>query len=55
LGTFPAMLMMGGVGRAVGPSWRHRGVHLAASFILVFGLITVGRALLPLVGHGHNL
>jgi sulfite exporter TauE/SafE len=55
LGTFPAMLMMGGVGRAAGPRWRHRGVHLAASFILVLGLITVGRALLPLVGHGHDL
>jgi sulfite exporter TauE/SafE len=52
LGTFPAMLMMGGIGHTVGPSWRHRGVRLAASFILVLGLITVGRALLPLTEHG---
>jgi sulfite exporter TauE/SafE len=53
LGTFPAMLMMGGVGRAIGPAWRHRGVRIAGGFILVFGLITLGRGLLPLVGHGH--
>ena len=53
LGTFPAMLMMGGVGRAIGPAWRHRGVRLAGGFILVLGLITLGRGLLPLVGHGH--
>jgi sulfite exporter TauE/SafE len=55
LGTFPAMLMMGGIGRAVEPRWRHRGVHIAASFILILGLITVARALLPLAGHGHDL
>jgi hypothetical protein len=53
LGTFPAMLMMGGVGRAIGPAWRHRGVRLAGGFILVLGLITLGRGLLPLMGHGH--
>jgi sulfite exporter TauE/SafE len=53
LGTFPAMLMMGGVGRAVGPAWRRRGVRFAGGFILVLGLITLGRGLLPLVGHGH--
>jgi sulfite exporter TauE/SafE len=52
-GTFPAMLMMGGVGRAIGPAWRRRGVRLAGGFILVLGLITLGRGLLPLVGHGH--
>jgi sulfite exporter TauE/SafE len=53
LGTFPAMLMMGGVGRAIGPAWRRRGVRLAGGFILVFGLITLGRGLLPLMGHEH--
>lgn len=53
LGTFPAMLMMGGVGRVIGPAWRHRGVHLAGGFILVLGLITLGRGLLPFIGHGH--
>lgn len=53
LGTFPAMLMMGGVSRAIGPAWRHRGVRLAGGFILVLGLITLGRGLLPLLGHEH--
>ncbi|MDP2620181.1 MAG: sulfite exporter TauE/SafE family protein [Hyphomicrobiales bacterium] len=56
LGTFPAMLMMGGVGRALGPVWRQRGVWVAGSFILLLGLITLGRGVLP-VGmlHGDHL
>jgi sulfite exporter TauE/SafE len=53
LGTFPAMLMMGGVSWTLGPAWRHRGVRVAGGFILVLGLITLGRGLLPLTGHGH--
>ena len=32
LGTFPAMLMMGGIGQALGPVWRRRGVWLAGAF-----------------------
>jgi uncharacterized protein len=48
LGTFPAMLAMGGLGRLLAPAWRLRGVRLAGSLILLFGLITVGRGLLPL-------
>ena len=51
LGTFPAMLMMGGVGRALAPAWRQRGVWLAGSCILLLGVITLGRGLLPLAGH----
>ena len=47
LGTFPAMLMMGGVGRMLGPVWRQRGVWLAGGFILLLGLITLGRGVLP--------
>ena len=35
LGTFPAMLMMGGVGRMLAPTWRQRGVWVAGSFIPV--------------------
>jgi sulfite exporter TauE/SafE len=54
LGTFPAMLMMGGVGRAVAPAWRQRGVWLAGFCILLLGLITLGRGLLPTYAHiGH--
>jgi sulfite exporter TauE/SafE len=54
LGTFPAMLMMGGVGRVLAPAWRQRGVWLAGSFILLLGLITLGRGILPFAAHvGH--
>ncbi|MGH6927949.1 MAG: sulfite exporter TauE/SafE family protein, partial [Dongiaceae bacterium] len=55
LGTFPAMLVMGGVGTLLRPAWRRRGVWLAGSFILVLGLVTVGRGLLPLAEHGLHL
>lgn len=55
LGTFPAMLMMGGVGRMLAPVWRQRGVWLAGSFILLLGLITLGRGVLPLSAHLHAL
>ena len=51
LGTFPAMLMMGGVGRALAPAWRQRGVWLAGSCILLLGLITLGRGILPIAAH----
>ena len=53
LGTFPAMLMMGGVGRMLAPVWRQRGVWLAGSFILLLGLITLGRGVLPFGAHLH--
>ncbi len=47
LGTFPAMLMMGGIGRSLSLTWRQRSVWLAGSFILVLGLVTLGRGVLP--------
>jgi sulfite exporter TauE/SafE len=54
LGTFPAMLMMGGVGRALAPAWRQRGVWLAGTGILLLGLVTFGRGVLPLgMSMGH--
>ena len=54
LGTFPAMLTMGGIGRLLAPAWRQRGVQVAGAFILVLGLITIGRGVLPLAAHsGH--
>lgn len=56
LGTFPAMLMMGGVGRALAPAWRQRGVWLAGGCILLLGIITLGRGLLPMTAHmSHGL
>ncbi len=54
LGTFPAMLLMGGLGGILGAAWRRRGVRLAALFILLLGLITILRGLLPVAAlHGH--
>ena len=57
LGTFPAMLAMGGIGRLLAPQWRQRGVRLAGSFILALGLVTLARGVLPMAaGHGlHHL
>jgi uncharacterized protein len=51
LGTFPAMLMMGGVGQVLAPAWRRRGVWLAGSCILLLGLVTLGRGILPFAAH----
>jgi uncharacterized protein len=51
LGTFPAMLMMGGLGRVLAPAWRQRGVRLVGACILLLGLITLGRGLLPFAAH----
>jgi len=51
LGTFPAMLTMGGIGRLLTPAWRQRGVRLAGVFILLLGLVTLGRGVLPIAAH----
>jgi uncharacterized protein len=51
LGTCPAMLLMGSIGRLLAPAWRQRGVWVAGSLILLLGLITLGRGILPLTGH----
>lgn len=82
LGTFPAMLAMGGAGiwlrgashppaavatfpvshlRRSGAGsagllradWRLHGVRIAGAFIVVLGLITLARGLLPLSAHIH--
>jgi uncharacterized protein len=68
LGTFPAMLLMGGLGewlRRGGstPSgrgmlhlrWRQRGVAFAGAFIVLLGLITLARGVVPMGGHPHAL
>lgn len=51
LGTFPAMLMMGGIGRVLAPAWRQRGVWLAGGCILLLGLVTIGRGVVPFAAH----
>ena len=55
LGTFPAMLMMGGVGRVLAPAWRQRGVTFAGSCILLLGIITLGRGILPIAAHMRHM
>jgi uncharacterized protein len=57
LGTFPAMLAMGGLGRLLAPGWRLRGVRFAGGFILALGLVTLGRGVVPMsASHGlHHL
>lgn len=77
LGTFPAMLMMGGIGTwlrtrpagvvtvpagaqgapglALRADWRQTGVRLAGGFILLLGLITFARGVLPMTAHLHGL
>jgi uncharacterized protein len=56
LGTFPAMLMMGGIGRLLAPAWRQRGVWLAGTCILLLGIVTLGRGVLPFGSHmAHGL
>jgi sulfite exporter TauE/SafE len=51
LGTFPAMLLMGWLGRVLRPAWRRRGVWVAGAFILALGLVTIARGAMPLGGH----
>jgi sulfite exporter TauE/SafE len=51
LGTFPAMLMMGGLGRVLAPVWRQRGVWLAGSCILALGVITIWRGTVSFDAH----
>jgi uncharacterized protein len=56
LGTFPTMLIMGGAGRLLAPEWRRHGVRLAGSFILILGVITLARGVVPMTAHGlHHL
>jgi len=81
LGTFPAMLLMGGLGLWVrsrgarsrrgpaqeavlvqsgsrsifGAGLRQQGVRIAGVFILVLGLITVARGVLPMGAHLHGM
>jgi sulfite exporter TauE/SafE len=54
LGTFPAMLFMGGVGRLVGFEWRRRGIRFAGGAILLFGVVTLCRGALPLAVHASH-
>ena len=60
LGTFPAMLAMGGAGAWVragptgGARWRLQGVRAAGAFIVLLGMITLARGVLPMSAHVHG-
>ena len=54
LGTFPALLMMGSVGQFLGLEWRRRGVWFAGGAILLLGVVTLGRGILPPAAHGWH-
>ncbi len=51
IGTFPAMILIGGVGQFINHRWRKRAVWVAGLFIMLLGLITILRGLFPLTGH----
>jgi sulfite exporter TauE/SafE len=82
LGTFPAMLLMGGVsiwlrprfdhigtpavqpvrtdrlqsgGTLARPSWRLQTLRVAGGFIVLLGVITFARGILPMSAHMHGL
>jgi len=54
LGTLPAMLFTGGIGRLLAPLWRRRGVRLAGGFLLALGTLTLLRGLLPWTLHSMH-
>jgi len=51
VGTFPAMILIGGLGQFINHHWRKRAVWVAGLFIMLLGLITIIRGLFPLTGH----
>jgi hypothetical protein len=53
LGTFPAMLLVAGLGDRLRGTWRRRGVDVAGALIMILGLITLARGLVPIGAHGH--
>lgn len=57
LGTFPAMLAMGGIGLGLRAraGWRLSGVRIAGGFIVLLGVVTFARGVLPMTGHLHGL
>ena len=53
LGTFPAMLFMGSVGRLLPTAVRSSGVRLSGALLILFSLFTIARGLSPLSPHAH--
>lgn len=54
LGTLPVMFAMGAIGVRLQGHWRNTSVQLAGLFIVLLGLITVARGVLPMSHHLHG-
>lgn len=48
----PGLIKGGGTGTWLSPEWRMHGVRIAGAFIVLLGLITVARGVLPMAAHG---
>lgn len=46
-GTFPTMLAMGWLGLRIAPRFRQTGLRVAGTMVLVFGIVTLARVLIP--------
>jgi len=55
LGTFPAMFFMGAVGFLMTPAVRKWGVCFSGAFVLVIGLVTIVRGVVPSLLHGMHM
>lgn len=55
LGTFPAMFFMGAVGFLMTPGVRKWGVRFSGAFVLVIGLVTIIRGMVPSLLHGMHM
>ncbi len=53
-GTFPAMLLAGKIGTRLSLDWRFRGVRIAGLCIVIVGLMTLVRGVVPLGDHGSS-
>ena len=55
LGTFPAMFFMGAVGFLMTPAVRKWGVRFSGAFVLVIGVVTIIRGMVPNLLHGMHM
>jgi sulfite exporter TauE/SafE len=55
LGTIPTMLSLGGIGEFITPKMKARLSRFPGYLVLIFGLITLARGILPYIsGFGHT-
>lgn len=54
LGTIPAMIFLGGLGEVITPHFKARLSRIPGFLVLIFGLITLARGILPYISEfGH--